>query len=294
MIINWEPNFSLYEVSNIWEYSFATGESRRITNVPKYTWIHQLSVSPDGTEVVYEYQPTGDWINRKPLELWIMNRDGSGQRRLVSNGRNPAWSPANIPQPNPVPLLNGISPASADAGGAAFTLTVRGSSFMNGSVVRWNGAALTTNYVDAATLKAQVPADKIAAAGTASVSVANPGPGGGESGPKTFTITANNPVPTLQRINPPSVLTGGTGYTLTIYGSGFVRSSQVRWNAVSLPTTYMDSTMLTVKVPADKVAKAGTAAVLVFNPVPGGGSSQPLTLTIIDRRFSLYLPMIIR
>jgi dipeptidyl aminopeptidase/acylaminoacyl peptidase len=188
MIINWEPNFSLYEVSNIWEYSFATGESNRLTEVPEYTWIHQLSVSPDGSKIVYEYQPTGDWINRTPLELWIMNRDGSDQHRLVPNGRNPAWSPAAIPDMNPVPALNSINPVSATAGGAAFTLTATGSNFVQGAVVRWNDAALATTYVNATALTAQVPADKIAAAGTANVTVFNPAPGGGESQQLTLTI----------------------------------------------------------------------------------------------------------
>jgi len=33
-----------------------------------------------------------------------------------------------------------LSPTSATAGGPAFTLTVNGTNFMTGSIVRWNGA----------------------------------------------------------------------------------------------------------------------------------------------------------
>src|SRR5207248_3015750 len=40
---------------------------------------------------------------------------------------------------NPVPATTGLSPASAPAGGPGFTLTVNGSGFATGSVVRWNG-----------------------------------------------------------------------------------------------------------------------------------------------------------
>jgi Tol biopolymer transport system component len=188
MIINWEPNFSLYEVSNIWEYSFATGKSKRISDVPGYTWIHQLSVSPDGSKIVYEYQPSGDWINRTPLELWIMDRDGSNPHRLVTNGRNPAWSPAAIPAVKPVPVLNSLTPASVTAGGAAFPLTVTGSSFVQDSVVRWNGTDLATTYVSATRLTAQVPANKIAATGKADVTVYNPSPSGGTSAALVFSV----------------------------------------------------------------------------------------------------------
>ena len=80
---------------------------------------------------------------------------------------------------NPVPTLTSISPSSATAGDAAFTLTVNGSSFVNGATVRWNGADRTTTFVSATQLTAAIPASDIAAAGTAQVTVFDPTPGGG-------------------------------------------------------------------------------------------------------------------
>ena len=59
---------------------------------------------------------------------------------------------------------------------------------MNGSVVSWNGANRTTTFVSATQLTAAIPAADIAAAGSASVTVQNPG--GAISNPLTFTITA--------------------------------------------------------------------------------------------------------
>jgi hypothetical protein len=47
---------------------------------------------------------------------------------------------------------------------------------------------LTTKYVSSTTLTATVPAADIKTAGTASVTVVNPAPGGGTSAAKTFTI----------------------------------------------------------------------------------------------------------
>jgi hypothetical protein len=87
---------------------------------------------------------------------------------VVRDGR--AFQTLNF---NPPPSLSTLSPSSAVAGGAAFTLTVTGSNLVNGSAVQWNGAARTTAFVSATQLTAQIPANDIAAAGTASVTVLN-------------------------------------------------------------------------------------------------------------------------
>ena len=50
---------------------------------------------------------------------------------------------------------------------------------------------LTTTYVSATQVKATVPAANIASAGTATVTVFNPTPGGGTSSGLTFTITSS-------------------------------------------------------------------------------------------------------
>ena len=60
---------------------------------------------------------------------------------------------------------------------------------MSGSVVRWNGANRTTTFVSATQLTAAITAADIAAAGSASVTVLNPG--GAVSNALTFTITGS-------------------------------------------------------------------------------------------------------
>jgi hypothetical protein len=101
-------------------------------------------------------------------------------------GDNPPLAPAN----NPAPTLTSLVTTSAAAGSAAFNLSVTGSNFVNGSVVRWNGADRTTTFTSATQLSAAITAADIATAGTATVTVFNPAPGGGTSGGLTFTITA--------------------------------------------------------------------------------------------------------
>ena len=50
-------------------------------------------------------------------------------------------------QTNPVPTLTGLSPTIVTAGAAGFSLTVNGTNFISGSVVRWNGLDRTTTFV---------------------------------------------------------------------------------------------------------------------------------------------------
>ncbi len=186
-------------------------------------------------------------------------------------------------QQNPVPAITTISPTSATAGGAAFTLTVNGSNFINGSTVRWNGNARTTTFVSATQLTAAIPASDIASAGTANVTVFNPTPGGGTSNAVTFTINAAAPAPTTTAINPSSGVAGGVAFTLTVSGTNFTNASIVQWNGNARTTTFVSATQLTAAIPASDIATAGTASVTVFTPAPGGGTSNAQTFTIVNR-----------
>ena len=69
--------------------------------------------------------------------------------------------------------LTSLSPGSATAGAAAFTLTVTGigTNFIPGATVNWNGTVLAASYVSATQMTASVPASLIATAGSASVTV---------------------------------------------------------------------------------------------------------------------------
>ena len=91
---------------------------------------------------------------------------------------------------NPVPLINQpLVPDAVAPGGAEFTLTVNGTSFVSGSLVSWNGSARATTFVSSSQLAASILLSDIATAGTASVTVVNPSPGGGTSNVVFFPIT---------------------------------------------------------------------------------------------------------
>ncbi len=189
---------------------------------------------------------------------------------------------ANVSTPNPVPATSGLSPSSAPAGSNAINLTVNGTGFASGSVVRWNGSDRVTTFVSETQLTALIPIADLAVQGSATVVVFSPAPGGGTSNVRTFSITApsNNPAPAATALAPSSAAAGSSGFTLTVTGSSFAPTSTVRWNGSARTTTYGSSTSLTAAINAPDVASAGSATVTVFTPTPGGGTSAGLNFTI--------------
>src|SRR5258705_12935600 len=126
---------------------------------------------------------------------------------------------ASAVAPNSVPTLTSLSPTSVTAGSAAFTLTANGTNFVNGSVVRWNGASRTTTFVNSTRLTAAITAADVATAGTASVTVFSPTPGGGTSTAQTVTI--NNPAPTLTAVAPTTATAATAAFTATTTATNF-------------------------------------------------------------------------
>jgi hypothetical protein len=73
---------------------------------------------------------------------------------------------------------------------------------------------------------------------------------------------------------------GGSSFTLTVNGAGFVSASVVNWNGATLSTVYLNGSQLTATVPAANIANAGTPAVTVVNPAPGGGTSNVMSFDV--------------
>ncbi len=186
----------------------------------------------------------------------------------------------SIIDPNPMPTLTSISPNTGMATGPAFTLTVNGTGFINGSTVRWNGNSRTTTFVSATQLTAAIPATDIAAVGTASVTVFTPAPGGGTSQGVTFTIVAPNPAPMISRLNPNFANTGGPAFPLSVIGTQFTNSSVIQWNGSDRPTTFISATELRAAIPATDIATAGTYNIRVVTPQPGGGTTSTLPFLV--------------
>ena len=99
-----------------------------------------------------------------------------------------------------------------------------------------------------------------------------------------------NPPPVVTSLSPASRYAGSAAFTLTVNGTGFVSSSVVRWNGSSRPTTFVSATQLQASIAAADITSAGSIAVTVVSPAPGGGTSPsvafaataPPRLTVSD------------
>jgi len=86
----------------------------------------------------------------------------------------------------PIPKLDSISPTSATAGDAGFTLTLTGKDFVSGCKVQFGGSAQPTTFISKTELTASIAAANLTAGGAVKVTVVNPG--GGVSNSKTFNV----------------------------------------------------------------------------------------------------------
>jgi hypothetical protein len=186
---------------------------------------------------------------------------------------------------NPVPTLTNLSPNMATAGTAVpVTVTLSGANFINGSVAQWTQGGTTTQlgtYSGTGPFAVSVPANLLSSAGSATITVVNPTPGGGTSATQTFTISAvPNPVPTLTSIAPSSAGVGSANVPIVATGSNFVASSVIQWNGVSLATVYGSATSLSATIPSGNLLSAGSFPITVFTPNPSGGTSGSQTFSV--------------
>jgi subtilisin family serine protease len=167
--------------------------------------------APDTSYLLWTYVGAG--VTNRTWTVTMPDTPGTYEFRLfVGNVRRATSPPITVDASlNPTPIATSLSPSSAMVGGTAFTLTVNGSKFMAGSVVRWNGASRPTTFVSATQLQASIGAGDIAAAGTANVTVFTPAPGGGASATLAFTIR-NLPALAVSATS----IAGGSALTVTL------------------------------------------------------------------------------
>jgi hypothetical protein len=193
----------------------------------------------------------------------------------------------NIPN-NPVPVIGGLSPAFTSAGGAAFTLTVNGTGFINGSTVYWGTTALTTTYASATQLTAAVTAAEITSAGVTQITVQTPAPGGGTSNALQFEVDSTgsgSTAPTLTAVT--ATVTAGSPASYTVSLPSTVESATV--SCLNLPTgaacSYASGT---VTITTSTSTPKGTYQItVIFTETVSGAASSWILLPI------LLLPLVI-
>lgn len=108
-----------------------------------------------------------------------------------------------------LPIITSVSPSCFTQGEPGFTLFVSGTNFLADSVVRWNNSDRPTTLTASGQLSVEVSASDTAVAGTAAVTVFNPGANGGSSGAFTVNIFSGGIGPQAVALDP----TGKFAYT---------------------------------------------------------------------------------
>ncbi|MBA3470478.1 MAG: IPT/TIG domain-containing protein [Herpetosiphonaceae bacterium] len=197
---------------------------------------------------------------------------------------NPStWGAASL---GAIPQLNDLTPASVAVGANDTVITLTGTGFEVDSTVQFGDLALATTVVSPTLLEATIPAANLAIAGTVNVTVVNPGLAAAPSAIRLFSIM--NPQPQITQ----AVLVGSV---LSITGNSFVAGATVQFNGSDYPASGSD-TEISVTLSASDLLSAADAPITVFNPAPGGGVSNVVTLgagpVILDGK--VYLPLVSR
>jgi DNA-binding beta-propeller fold protein YncE len=288
-------------LSSLLPASAAAGTPNLVVRVQGEHFVPGAVVQVGGAD-----RPT-EFVHPGELEVQLAAGDLSAAGTLTLAVVNPAPGgglslnslPFSVTAPgeNPLPAIDYLLPAGAAAGDPALALRVIGLNFVNGAVVRWNGADLATVFVNGTELRFGITAVELQAVGAAVVTVFNPGPGGGLSNAVAFDVAApgQNPVPSLLAVDPYQILARGAGSVqvpVRVTGENFVLGAVAQWNGQDRPTQVVSETEVRVTLTSLDVAFGGSGAITVTNPGPGGGTSNALTFAI--HPYGLFFPSVQR
>jgi hypothetical protein len=174
------------------------------------------------------------------------------------------------------PQLTSVSPASAEVGSGPLTLTLNGSRFQSGDLLRWEFEgtqfSFATNFVSPSQLTATLPADRFARSGIAFLSIQR---GSLTSGSVPFRILERLRITSL---SPSSVLAGSGQFTLQVAGSGFDQFTRLRFGNRTLLVILSSPTLLSASIPAELVSQPAVI------PVTAIGISPPRESNTVEFR----------
>jgi hypothetical protein len=144
--------------------------------------------------VVLSANPLDQISNTKKIERVMKG----GQ--FIKPGYDPAYfsftrPPRKIAMATPTPELSALSPHTVLEGTPAFDLTVRGVGFVGNSVVRVDGVAVPTTFVNPRTLRARIPATVIERATPNQFMAPGPAQMVGVFGDRTVSVSVFTPPP---------------------------------------------------------------------------------------------------
>ena len=179
---------------------------------------------------------------------------------------------------NPIPVVNSLSPSFTSAGSTAFTITITGTGFLSSSTAYWGTTALSTQFVSASQLTAQVTSGQVAGAGITAISVQSPAPGGGASNALQFEVdtagTGSGTAPTFTSLTA-SVAPGAVATYPVTLPSTATNISVTCLNLPSGATCAYSSTSNAVTITTLATTAAGTYQVTVIftETLPGAATA---------------------
>lgn len=203
------------------------------------------------------------------LALLVTGCAGVGSK---GGGSSPTIPPANAS------VLVTVTPATAAVrAGATQTFAAAVTGNANQSVV-WSinavpGGNATTGTIDATglyTAPVNLPTPNTITVTATSVAENTKL---GNSG-----VTLENPVPVLTSVSPSTIAPGS--FSLTLNGSGFIKTSAVTFGGQTLTATFVSATELQA-VGTATAAQVGSVPVVVQNPDPGAAASSSLVATVV-------------
>lgn len=202
--------------------------------------------------------------------MWV--RPGQTAPEII-----PSANLATPVNPNPAPILAGLSPSIIPLGTANTTLTINGSNFLQGAIAQINNSARTTTFVSSTQLTAVLNASDLAIASQATITAVNPLPGGGTSNPLTLTVSGGFEADVAPRPN------GTNNGTITIAdwtqlgrfaaGLDVVNTGNEYQRADCAPRSSLGDGKITL---TDWV-QAGRYAAAIDPPTGAGGPISPVT-----------------
>jgi hypothetical protein len=90
-------------------------------------------------------------------------------------------------------------------------------------------------------------------------------------------------VPAITSLSPGAFQAGGADSYVSITGSNFFADSVIQWNGTALKTSAYSPAEISAAIPSKLIATPGQATITVFNPAPGGGTSNAITANIYSR-----------
>jgi hypothetical protein len=187
---------------------------------------------------------------------------------------------ASLPVNNPAPGAITVTPNLVSTGTAAETpITVTGANFVTSTVVQVNGSSRATTYISSTQLLSALTIADQATAGSLSVNVFTPLPGGGTS--SAASIAINNSALGAITLSPSTVPAGKTTSTpVTVNGTGMMPGTGIQINGSARATTYVSANQVTFVLPASDVVSVGRLNVTAVNPAPNYSVSPVASLTV--------------